>query len=156
MAERLSIDVEWVLDEDASSDEVAAVQQIALEAGLSGPVTATYGRRSIEGEELDWIIQILTRPAVRDFLKEIFQRAVRDRYKGLRKLFPDLFAARQKEQGTVMISDRGSLTTIVISSPDLPEEAFKQLADLLENIEGKYLVWDPDQKSWVDQSMRCE
>ena len=150
MAERLSIDVEWVLDEDASSDEVAAVQQIALEAGLSGPVTATYGRRSIE--ELGWIILIQT--PVFFFLKSFFEEAGRDSYRGLLKLVSDLRATRQKEQGHVEISD--SRTTIVISSPDLPEEAFKQLADLLENIEGKYLVWDPDQKSWVDQSMRGE
>ena len=142
MSERSSIDVEWVLDEEASPDEVAAVSQIALEEGLPGQVTASYGRRSAEVMEAITLIQTQVIPFLEGFL------AVSSAYKDLRRLVSRLFAARRKGQGTVEISDRDFLTTIVFT-PDLPEEAFKQLAKLgLENIDGGYWVWDSNQGCW--------
>ena len=145
MSERSSIDVEWELDAEASSDEVAAVAQIALEEGLPGQVTAGYGRRS--AEVMDEMTRILV-PIVISFLKAFFGEAGRSAYKDLRRLVSRVFAARRKGQGTVEISDRGSKTMIVFT-PDLPEEAFKQLAKLgLENIDGGYWVWDSNQGCW--------
>ena len=146
MSERSSIDVEWVLDEEASSDEVAAVAQIALEEGLPGQVTASYGRRSAEVMEAITLIQTQVIPLLKGFL------AVSSAYKDLRRFLSRLYAARRKGQGHVEISDRGSLTKIVFT-PDLPEEAFKQLAKLgLENIDGESWRWDSNQGCWKSQS----
>ena len=110
MSERSSIAVEWVLDEEASSDEVAAIAQIALEEGLPGQVTASYGRRS--AEVMDAITVILV-PSVIAFLKGFLGEAGRSAYKGLRRLVSRLDAARWKGPGHVEISDRGSLGGVV-------------------------------------------
>ncbi len=149
MTERQPLDVEWVLDRDAPSDEVDAVAQIALEEGLPGRVRASYSQKS--AEDMPWIVLILV-PLV-PFLKGFFEEAGRTGYHDLRRLVRRLFAARRKGQGHVEISDRDSLTTIVFP-PELPDEAFKQFVKLgLENIRGKYWVWDPDQNSWIFQSI---
>ena len=154
MDERQSLNVEWVLDRDASSDEVASVTQIVLEEGLPGRVRAAYSQKGIE--DMPWIVLILT-PVI-PFLKGFFEEAGRSSYKDLRRLVSRLLAVRQKGQGHIELSERDSLTvTVIVFARDLPEEAFKQLANLgLENIDGKYWVWDPDQKCWIHQSMRGE
>ena len=152
MAERPSFDVEWLLDRDASSDEVAAVTQIALEEGLPGPVRAAVSQKSLE--DPTWIIVVITPVAL--FLKGFFEEAGRTGYQDLHRLVRRLFSARRKGQGHMEISDRDSLTTIVFP-PELPDEAFKQFVKLgLENIKGKYWEWDPDQNNWIFQSISDE
>lgn len=152
MPDRPPVYVDWVLDDDASSDEVDSVKQIALEEGLPGPVTATYFRKSIG--DLPWQIIILT-PAI-PFLKGFLEEAGRSSFKHLYRLVSRLFAARRKGNGYVQVVDRDSLTTIVFTR-DLPEDAFKQLAHLgSENIVDKYWVWDPEQQCWKCQSVRGE
>ena len=152
MAERSSLDVEWLLDRDASSDEVDAVTRIVIEEGFPGPVRAAVSQKGLSDEP--WTIVALTTVAL--FLKGFFEEAGRTGYHDLRRLVSRLFGACGKGKGYVEISDRDSLTTIVFP-PELPEEAFKQFVELgLENIKGKYWVWDPDQNGWIFQSIGDE
>ena len=154
MAEQQSLDVEWVLDRDASSDEVASVTQIVLEEGLPGRVRADYSQKGIE--DMPWLVLILT-PVI-PFLKGLFEEAGRSSYKDLRRLVSRLLAVRQKGQGHIELLEKDSLTiTVIVFARDLPEEAFKQLANLdLDDIEGKYWVWDQEQQRWIYQSMDGE
>ena len=152
MAKQQPLDVEWVLDVNASSDEIATVTQIALEEGLAGQVRAAYSQKSMG--DIPWIVFIMA--PVTLFLKGFFEEAGRHGYKDLRRLVLRLLAVRPGEQRHVVLMERDSLTTIVFP-PDLPEEAFEQLLKLgLENIEGKYWVWDPEQNCWIFQSMNNE
>ena len=152
MGERPCLDVEYVLDRCASSDEVNAVAQIVLEEGVPGRVRAALAQKGIEN--LPWVILILV--PVTPFIKGFFEEAGRSSYKDLRELVSRLLAVRRKGQGYVEIRDKDSLTTVVFPR-DLPEEAFKQLANLgSENIDGKYWVWDPEQNCWESQSVDGE
>ena len=152
MAERPSIDVEWVLDRDASSDEVAEVAQIALEAGLPGQVTAALSQKSLGDQP--WMILLLV--PITPFLKGFLEEAGRSSYKALHELVSRLVAARRKGPGHVELRDEDPLTVIVFA-PDSPEEAFKQLVNLgLDNIQGKYWVWDSEQQCWICQPLGDE
>lgn len=150
MGDHASVAVEWLLDDNATSAEIAAITHIALEEGLPGHVSATYSQKSIG--DAPWVVLIMS-PAML-FLNGFFDEAGRASYRDLRRLVSRLYAARQKEHGRVQLLDRNSGTTIVFA-PDLSEEAFKQLADLgFDHICGKYWVWDPEQRCWKYQSMR--
>ena len=154
MAERPSLDMEWLLDRDASSDEVAALTQIAIEEGLPGPVRPALSQKSIG--DMPWMVLILT-PVI-PFLKGFFEEAGRTAYQDLRRLVTRLLAVRQEGQGHVEVREKDSLkATVIVFARDLPEEAFKQLANLdLDHIEGKYWVWDRQQRRWIYQSMDGE
>ena len=139
----------------ASPDEVESVTNIALEEGVPGQVRAALSQKSID--EAPWMVIILT-SVVATFLKGFLEEAGRSSYKELGRFVSRLIGAGagRKEKGPVQIMERGSLTTVVFP-PDIPEEAFAQLANLdLENIEGKYWVWDREQQCWIYQSMGGE
>ena len=149
MTQRQSLNVEWVLDRDASSDEVATVTQILLEEGLTGQVKAAYSQKSLGDHP--WIILVLAPVAL--FLRGFFDEAGRAGYQDVRRLVSRLLSVRQKGAGHVELTEKDSLTTVVIPR-GLPEEAFKQLANLeLGDIEGKYWVWDWEQRCWIHQAM---
>ena len=154
VTERPSLDIEWLLERGASSDEVAALTQIAIEEGLPGPVRPALSQKSIG--EMPWMVLILT-PVI-PFLKGFFEEAGRTAYQDLRRLMTRLLAVRQEGQGHVEVREKDSLkATVIVFARDLPEEAFKQLAELdLEYIEGKYWVWDRKQRCWISQSMDGE
>ena len=148
MAKWLSLDVQWVLDIDASSKEVAAVEQIVLDENLPGQVKATYLQKSLG--DLPWVLLILASVTV--FLKGFLEEAGRNSYKDLRRILCRLASARRKGPGRIMIWEIDSYTTIVLPE-DLSEEAFEQLTNIpLENIDGKYWVWDSTQRRWNNQS----
>ncbi len=145
MAEQPSSNLMWVLDVNASSDEVAAVSQIAHEEGLPGPVNSTLSYKSIEDVPW-WTILIVF--ANFTFLKGFLDEAGRDSYRGLHRLVSRLFGARRNEEGTVRVKVESQITMIVFTS-DLPEEAFSMIADLdLDNIEGKYIYWESGRRRW--------
>ena len=148
----LPLNVEYVIDLHASSDEVDSVTNIALEEGVPGQVRAALSQKSID--DMPWIVLIFT-PVV-PFLKGFLEEAGRSGYKDLRRLVSRLIGAGRREKGHVQIRERGSLTTVVFP-PGLPEEAFSQLANLdLEDIQGSYWVWDREQRCWIHQSMGGE
>ena len=146
----LPFDVEYVIDIRASQDEVEAVARIALEEGVPGEVRAALSQKSID--DIPWQVLILA-PATL-FLKGFFEEAGRSSYKDLRRFVSRLITAGGRDNGHVEIMEQDSMTTVVFP-PDIPEEAFAQLANLdLDNIEGKYWVWDKKQGRWIHQSMR--
>ena len=152
MAEQTSLDVEWLLDREATPEEVAAVTHIIFDEGLPGPVKAVVSEKGLEDNP--WIIVALTPIAL--FLKGFFEESGRIGYHDLRRLVARLYGARRIGSGHVELSDRDSLTTIVFG-PDLTEEAFKQLSELgLDCIQGKYWVWDPDHGCWRSQAVDGE
>lgn len=154
MAEQSFPVVKWILDADATPEEIAAVTKVVLDEGLPGQVEASLWEKSLG--ESPWVILFLG--AVALFLKPFLEEAGRHSYHDLRRLVSSLFAARREGQGhiEVMQRERDSLTTIVFGR-DMPEEAFKQLLDIgLENIVDKYWVWDPSQGCWISQSMKEE
>ena len=79
MTEQLSSNLMWVLDANASSDEVAAVSQIAHEEGLPGAVNSTLSYKSIEDVPW-WTILIVF--ASLTFFKGFLDEAGRDSYIG--------------------------------------------------------------------------
>ena len=54
----LPLDVEYVIDSHASSDEVDSVTNIALEEGVPGQVRAALSQKSID--DMPWIVYIFT------------------------------------------------------------------------------------------------
>lgn len=149
----LPSDVEYVINLHASPDEVESVTNIALEEGVPGQVREALSQKSIE--EAPWVVIILV-SVVTTFLKGFLEEAGRSSYKELSRFVSRLIGAGRREKGPVQIMERGSLTTVVFP-PDIPEEAFAQLANLdLENIEGKYWVWDREQRCWIYQKMGGE
>ena len=158
MAEQSFPVVKWILDADATPEEIAAVTKVVLEEGLPGQVEASLREKSLE--ESPWVILFLGAVALffKPFLKPFIEEAGRHSYHDLRRLVSRLFEARREGQGhiEVMERERDSPTTIVFGR-DMPEEAFKQLLDIgLENIMDKYWVWDPSQGCWISQSMKEE
>ena len=154
MAEQSSPVVKWILDADATPEEIAAVTRVVVEEGLPGQVEASLREKNLG--ESPWVILILA--PVATFLRPFLEEAGRHSYHHLCRLVSRLFEARREGQGhiEVMERERDSHTTIVFG-PDMPEEAFKQLLDLgLENVVDKYWVWNPKQGRWTSQSMKEE
>ena len=144
--------MEWILDGDATPEEIAAVTKVVLEEGLPGQVKANLFQKNLEVSP--WVILVLTPLAL--FLKGFLDEAGKSSYQDLRRLVTRLIAARREEPGHVEVRERDSLTTIVFER-DMPEEAFNQLLDLgLENIVDKYWVWDRSQGCWISQSVKEE
>ena len=140
--------VDVLLDSGASAAEVTAVTDVLRDEGMEGSVEAALSRRG--AGELPWVIILLAPVAVflSAFLKGIGQEAGRDTYHGLRQLISRLFGARRNANGSVSLSDEDTRTEIVLVD-DLPEEAYRQLADKsLEELKGGYWTWDPKLGRW--------
>ena len=142
----MNIDIN--LDSTASDSEVAAVKAVLREEGIHGSVEASLGRRGLG--EFAWAIIIFV--PIEAFLVRFFatlgKEAGRDAYQGLRRVVSRLFGARRNSNGSVVLSDDDTGTTIVFSA-DLPEEAYTQLAQKsLEQLKGGYWTWDSNLKEW--------
>ena len=146
--------MKWILDADATPEEIAAVTKVVLQEGLPGQVEASLQEKNLG--ESPWVILILAHVAF--FLKPFLEEAGRHSYHDLRRLVSRLFAARREGQGHIELMQRErDFPTTIAFGRDMPEEAFKQLLDLgLENIVDKYWVWDPSQGRWISQSMKGE
>ena len=144
--DQLIIDI--LLDSDASDSEVAAVMDVAREEGIESSVQANYFRKSLG--ELPWVIFLSVQVGVffSAFLKAAGQEAGRDAYLGIRRLVSRLYNARRNSNGSVVLLDDNTRTHITLNA-DLPEEAYKQLAQIdPEQLKGGYWTWDFDQKKW--------
>ena len=147
-AQDSELTVDILLDMEASPKEVDAVTRVAQEEGIRGSVRAAFFRKSLG--DLPWVIYLLVPALVFSsaFLKGAGQEAGRDAYQALRKFISQLYDARRDRNGSVVVRDSETFTHIVLQD-DLPEEAYKQLAQIdQEQLEGGYWVWDFEQCRW--------
>ena len=143
------LEVEILLDAEASPDEVAAVAEIAREAGLQGPVRANIERKS--GDDLSWLILLIV--ALRPFVEAFFGEAAKDSYRKLPQLVSKWYAARRGEHGSVSVEDNETSSSIIFS-PDLPKEAYREFARMGERLEGHSWKWDEEGNSWKGVNMK--
>ena len=142
------LDIEILLDAEALPREIAAVEAVAQKEGIRGSVRAAFFRKSLG--DLPWVIYLLAPVLVfcSAFLKGAGQEAGRDTYQALRGLVERLYHARRNRHGGVIVRDSDTFTEIVLQD-DLPEEAYRQLAQMgPKRLEGGYWVWDSEQNRW--------
>ena len=148
MLEESEMNIDILLDLDASAAEVTAVMDVAREEGIHGSVQATWFSRVLE--ESPWIICLLAPVGVffHAFFATVGKEAGKDAYEGIRRLTSRLVGARRSSNGSVELWDDNTRTHIILIS-GLPEEAYKQLAQKgLEQLKGGYWTWDSKLKEW--------
>jgi hypothetical protein len=142
MGERWDVSV----DVEASEEEVEAVDAAFRDVGLSVEVRASYVRKSVG--LLPWIVLIVL--PLKGFLEQLGREAATDTYAALKRLVARIREARQGNEGSIVVEDPESSTTLVIGE-DLPDEAYIGLYKMdPEDYEGAYLLWDPDRGEWKD------
>ena len=148
MLEGSEVNIDILLESDASDSEVAAVKAVAREEGIHGSVQTTWSSRGLE--ESPWVICLLAPFGVffSAFFSTVGKEAGRDAYRGIRRLTSRLFGARRNSNGSVELWDDNTRTHIILTA-DLPEEAYAQLAQKgLEQLKGGYWTWDSNLKEW--------
>ena len=139
------MNIDILLDSNASPSEVAAVEAIVREEGLHGSIEAGWSSRGLEQDP--WVIFLLFPIGI--FVKGFLTDAGKDAYQGIRRLTSRLFGARRNSNGCVEVWDDHTSTHIILTS-NLPEEAYTQLAQIgLEQLRGGYWTWDSDSKEWT-------
>ncbi|MCY3801559.1 MAG: hypothetical protein OXG46_08255 [Chloroflexi bacterium] len=142
------LNIEIVLDAEALPREVAAIEEIARDEGIRGPVSATLFHKSLD--ELPWAIYLLAPVSLffSAFLTRVGNEAGRDAYQAVRRLVCRLCAARRNKRGSLTVRDSDTFTHIALR-PDLPEEAYRQLSQMgPEQLEGGYWMWDFEKNQW--------
>ena len=140
--ETMNIDI--LLDSDASASEVVTVAAVAREEGIQGSVQPAWSSRGLE--ESPWVICLLMPVGV--FLSAFLSAAGKDAYAGIRRLISRLFGARRNTNGSVEFWDDKTKTHIILSA-DLSEEAYAQLAQKgVEQLMGGYWTWDSGVSEW--------
>ena len=117
------MDVQIVLNSDATAAEIAAVRAVAQEEGLRGPIEATWSSRGFG--EFPWILCLIAPLGVffSAFLSGMGQEAGKDAYREIRRLIARLYGARSGSNGCVEMWDEHTKTHIILAA-DLPEEAY--------------------------------
>lgn len=139
--------MEIVCDEEAPQEEVSALNRVLHAYGLP-PATPTFGRRSLG--DLPWQVLVTGAPFVA-FWSTFASKAGEDAYKAVKRWLVDMSKARGDRPGTVTIIDEPTQTWIVLS-PDLPEQALRQLPTfdpVRDGGESGYARWDPDRRTWA-------
>ena len=134
---------EIIVEEGAPEEELRRLQAIFDEAGAPAVITAGYGRRS--AELLPWVM--LIKAPLGAFLMAIATKAGSDAWDALKVLVKRVYAERRRpghRDGTIRLDDE-ALT--VILTLDLPDRAYKQLADGEFPATG-YFLWDDASGSW--------
>ncbi len=144
---RISID-EWARDE-----EVAAVEEVAREAGLDADVEASFGVRGAGTPSWHIVIE-LANIGIGYWLAGFVGKWGEEANEKFRTLVKRLFKGRENapaESGTVVIIDpKGNWT---VFGDGLPDEAYdKLLEDSWEDLEGGYLLWDEARQEWIDHT----
>ena len=146
--ELIGMNIEVILDSNASDSEIEAVKAVLREEGIHGSVEASLGGRG-QGE-FPWVIMLLMPVAsfLHGFASAFGKEAGRDAYQALRRWVSRFFAARRNSNGNVVLLDDDTATTIVFSA-DLPKEAYEQLTQKnLEQLKGGYWTWDSNLEKW--------
>ena len=141
------MNINILLDSDASASEAATVEAVAREEGIHGSVQPTW---SVRGLESPWAICLMVPIGVffSAFLSVVGKEAGKDAYAGIRRLASRLFGARRNTNGSVEFWDDKTKTHIILTA-DLPEEAYAQLAQKgVEQLTGGYWTWDSKVNEW--------
>lgn len=141
---------EVLLDSSASADEVTAVREVFNDAGLMVTVRPSYKRKGVG--DFPWIV-IISAPLTA-FLTAFAAAAGKGFYKELKKLVHSIRSKRTKTSGTrgdFIIIDSESGIWILLN-PDIPEDAYRALAELdLDAFLGSgVLKYDNDEKEWQE------
>jgi hypothetical protein len=141
--------LEVVLDIEATSDEVAAVEAAFRDAGFDADAKADYVRR---GRELyPWLVSVTVPLGL--FLKRFLELAAEDAWVALKRLVTQVREARKASlapPGSVLIVDKRTHETIVLLGNE-PDEAFQQLPTLdIKQTDSGQLYWDDKVGQWVD------
>lgn len=142
------MDVQIVLNSDATAAEIAAVRAVAQEEGLRGPIEATWSSRGFE--QFPWILCLLVPLGLffSQFFSGMGQEAGKDAYREIRRLIARLYGARRDSNGCVEMWDKDTKTHIILTA-DLPEEAYAKLGKIgFSQLKGGYWTWDPGLGEW--------
>ena len=148
MLEDNGMNIDILLDSDASDSEVSAVKAVVREEGIQGSIQASWSSRGLE--ESPWVICLLAPAGIffSAFFSTVGKEAGKDAYQGLRRLISKLFGARRNSNGCVELWDENTRTHIILTA-GLPEEAYTQFAQKgLEQIKGGYWTWDSSRMEW--------
>ena len=87
------MNIEILLDSDASAAEMAAIKAVASEEGIHGYVNATWSSRGLG--DSPWVICLLVPIVIffNAFISTVGKEAGRDAYQGLHRLITKLFRA---------------------------------------------------------------
>jgi len=146
-----SSEIEVIIDDRASDDEVDAVREVFTTAGLHVDTSYRYGRKAVG--ELPWIVLILPAGA---FLTALGAAAGKDAYDVLKRLVRDIWSVRKRfsgPQGHVLLRDDDTRVEVILE-PDLPDEAYKKLCSLdLSSFKTGPLRYDRQVGEWRRPSM---
>jgi hypothetical protein len=157
VTENVDVDAyEVMLDSEATAEEVAAVMAAFNDVGLPVRVEATYERKGVG--DLPWLIHIgapivavlavFRKPAVKfgERLADTFGDIADDWLKGL-------YEARKARRGVVVIEQARGNPEVLLDR-DLPPEAWRQLADLVDREALDEIPGECDQIRYEDGAWR--
>lgn len=146
---------EILMDDTASAEEVAAVEQVAGTSGLHWDVRPDYGRKS--AGDLPWIVMLgvplgtMLTAFAKSYGETLGKHAADGTAKAaadLRRWLVSLYEARRGD-GQVLLDDPETHTQVLLDR-DLPQEAIEALWDVdpaRDGGEAGHLSWDPA-KRW--------
>jgi hypothetical protein len=141
--------LEVVLDIEATSDEVAAVEAAFRDAGFDADVKAAYVRKGIG--QYPWVVYVTVPVGL--FLRKFLELAAEEAWVALKRLVTQVREARRESlapPGSVLMVDETTHETIVLLGNE-PDEAFQQLATLdIRQTDSGHLYWDDKVGRWVD------
>jgi hypothetical protein len=149
MSEKLG---EVSIEDTASPQDLAAVQDLFDQAGLQVTVSANYFRKSLDPSP--WIVFISMGTGL--FLGQIIKRAADDSYDAARRFVVELWATRRAQAGThgnVVLDDRKHRQRVMLDE-SLPTDAYRSLDEASkvqqERPRSGVLVYDSTTGTWQD------
>jgi len=142
-------ELEVLMDESASTEDVLAVEEAFRDAGLAVVVRPAIGRKGVG--DFPWIV-MFTVPLTA-FLTAFAAEAGKEAYAGLKNLVRSIWSARTRRTGPpgscIIVDERTGVW--IHLKPDIPNEAYQALAEIdLESMEPPaVLVYDDNTRRWI-------
>ena len=144
--------VEITLDALANEDEIAAVAEVVGALGLQCKSQETLHVRA-EMPIPTWLI-VLGGPVsllLAAFLQGFGSEAGKQAWQNIRDVVGHFSATRKQTEGCLELMDYDTRTHLILSH-DLPDEAFRQLVELIEKdpnqLRGGYWTWEDAEQRW--------
>jgi hypothetical protein len=154
----VAVEVETVrLDAAATAEEVEAVEAALRDEGLEAPVRADWTKPPQTGNGVFTMVLIVLGVSFYKFLSayattlgEEAGKATAERVRNLaRRLHGARGESPASKVGWVEFDDPEG--TKLMLSPDVPDEAYRQLEQLdWEKFRGGMVMWDPERGRWFD------
>lgn len=142
-------EIEVLLEDSASTEDVVAVEEVFRDAGLAAVVKPAIGRKGVG--DFPWVV-MFTVPLTA-FLTAFAAAAGKDAYAGLRNLVRSIWSTRTQAtgpSGSCIIVDKGTRVWIHLK-PGIPNKAYHALAEIdLESLEPPAaLIYNDNTGQWI-------